>query len=93
MEGGANALGEAIVAGTPVLASRIPGSVGILGDGYPGYFQVGDTRGLAQLMARAESNANFLAQLLEHCSRLVPLFDPAREEASWMKLLAELENE
>ena len=92
MEGGANALSEAIVAGTPVLASRIPGSVGILGDRYPGYFQVGDTRGLAQLMAKAESDSDFLAQLQEHCSRLAPLFDPAREKASWMKLLAELGN-
>jgi glycosyltransferase involved in cell wall biosynthesis len=92
MEGGANSLGEAIIARTPVLATRIPGSVGILGDSYPGYFQVGDTRGLARLMAKAESDADFLAELLEHCSRLVPLFEPAREEGSWKKLLAELGN-
>lgn len=91
MEGGANALGEAIVAGTPVLASRIPGSVGILGARYPGYYRVGDTAGLARLMAKAESDESFLARLAEDCSRLVPLFEPAREEASWMKLFAELE--
>jgi glycosyltransferase involved in cell wall biosynthesis len=30
MEGGANVVSEAIVAGVPVLASRIPGNVGIL---------------------------------------------------------------
>jgi len=90
MEGGANALGEAIVAGTPVLASRIPGSAGILGEGYPGYFEVGDTSGLARLMTRAETGEAFLAQLTKHCNRLVPLFDPAKEEAAWVKLLGEL---
>ncbi len=90
MEGGANAVGEAIVAGTPVLASRIPGSAGILGEEYPGYFEVGDTSGLARLMTRAETDEAFLAQLTKHCNRLVPLFDPAREEAAWVKLLGEL---
>jgi glycosyltransferase involved in cell wall biosynthesis len=89
MEGGANVLGEAIVAGTPVLASRIPGSIGILGDEYPGYFEVGDTKGLARLITRAEENESFLAQLIKHGSRLVKLFDPAREEAAWAKLLDE----
>ena len=93
MEGGANALGEAIVAGTPVLASRIPGSVGILGEDYPGYFEVGDTRAVAQLMTRAETDEKFLDRLTEHCSRLVPLFDPAREEEAWMQLLGKLESE
>jgi glycosyltransferase involved in cell wall biosynthesis len=90
MEGGANALGEAIVAGTPVLASRIPGSVGILGEEYPGYFEVGDTTGLKRLMSRAETDEAFLGQLMKHSNRLVPLFDPAREEASWAELLGEL---
>jgi glycosyltransferase involved in cell wall biosynthesis len=89
-EGGANALGEAIVAGTPVLASRIPGSAGILGEGYPGYFEVGDTSGLAGLMSRAETDEVFLAHLEERCTRLVPLFDPSREAAAWVELLAEL---
>jgi glycosyltransferase involved in cell wall biosynthesis len=90
MEGGANALGEALVSGTPVLASRIPGSIGILGEEYPGYFEVGDTRGLARLMTRAETDEAFLAPLTKHCNRLVPLFDPAKEEAAWVKLLGEL---
>jgi glycosyltransferase involved in cell wall biosynthesis len=90
MEGGANALGEALVSRTPVLASRIPGSVGILGKGYPGYFEVGDTSGLARLMTVAETDQTFFAELKKHCSRLVPLFDAAREEAAWAKLLGEL---
>jgi len=87
MEGGANALGEAIVAGLPVLASRIPGSIGILGNNYPGYFQVGDTRELACLMTRCETEPKFLADLSSRCNRLGPLFDPSREQSAWVGLL------
>jgi glycosyltransferase involved in cell wall biosynthesis len=90
IEGGANALGESVVAGTPVLASRIPGSVGILGRRYQGYFEVGDTRALARLMTRAETDDAFLVKLQEHCNKLVCLFDPALEEASWAALLDEI---
>lgn len=89
MEGGANALGEAIVAGVPVLASRIPGSIGILGNDYPGYFKTGDTRQLARLMIRAETDPSFLAELKERCAALAPLFDPARELSALKALLAE----
>ena len=90
MEGGANALGEAIVAGLPVLASRIPGSVGILGDDYPGYFEVGDTAELARLMIKCETNPEFLSALNKRCSQIIRLFDPDREKASWARLIDEL---
>jgi putative glycosyltransferase (TIGR04348 family) len=90
MEGGANVLGEAIVAGVPVLASHVSGSVGILGESYPGYFEVGDTSGLARLLLRAENDSRFLDGLDEHCRRLAPLFGPAREEKAWAALLDEL---
>jgi len=90
MEGGANALGEAIVAGLPVLASRIPGSIGILGDDYPGYFQVGDTRELARLMLRCETEPEFLADLTSRCHVLAALFDPSREQSAWAGLLDEM---
>ena len=90
MEGGANALGEAIVAGLPVLASRIPGSIGILGDDYPGYFQVGDTRELTRLMLRCETEPQFLADLRSRCRGLATLFDPYREQSAWEDLLDDL---
>lgn len=90
IEGGANSLGEAIVAGTPVVVSRIAGSVGILGEGYPGYFEAGATAQLAELMGRVETDANYLRELEKACESLMPLFDPAREEASWLKLLNEV---
>lgn len=90
IEGGANALSEAIVAGVPVLASRIPGNVGIVGDDYPGFFKVGDTSGLAQLLLRSETDARFLINLRQHSAKLVSLFKPSREKAAWASLLSEL---
>ncbi|MEK6284353.1 MAG: selenoneine biosynthesis selenosugar synthase SenB [Acidobacteriota bacterium] len=90
VEGGANALGEAMVAGVPVLASRIRGSVGILGENYPGYFEAGDTDGLVALLTRAEADSKFLRKLREHCEKLASLFDPGREEVAWAKLLDEI---
>src|SRR5256885_9312366 len=42
MEGGANVIVEAARIGTPILASRVPGNVGMLGARYPGYFPLFD---------------------------------------------------
>jgi len=92
MEGGSNALGEAIARGVPVLASRIDGTVGLLGPRYPGYFPVGDTRALAALLARTESDPAFLARLTHAIRRLAPLFAPARERGAWRRLLREASN-
>jgi putative glycosyltransferase (TIGR04348 family) len=90
MEGGANAIGESIVARTPMIASRIAGNVGLLGDGYPAYFDVGDTSALAGLLDRAERDAAFLDDLDSRCTALAPCFDPARESAAWAALLDEI---
>lgn len=90
LEGGANAVSEAVVAGVPVLASEIPGSVGLLGADYPGYFPVGDTQALAGLMLRAERDSYFLAELGRHCAARTALFHPEREREAWRALLARL---
>ena len=90
MEGGANVISEAVRSGVPVLASRIEGNVGLLGAGYAGYFRAGDTRGLARLLWRSETDARFYARLKKHCARLEPRFHPARERAAWKKLLGGL---
>jgi len=90
MEGGANALCEAIACSVPTLASRIPGSVGILGPKYPGYFSMGDTKALARLLRRAETDEEFLGRLQAWCGRLRPLVEPAREREAWRRLLVEL---
>jgi glycosyltransferase involved in cell wall biosynthesis len=90
MEGGANVISEALADGVPVLASRISGSIGLLGGRYPGFFPVGDTAALARLLRRAETDADFYARLQAWCNGLAPLADPARECAAWANLLCEI---
>jgi putative glycosyltransferase (TIGR04348 family) len=89
-EGGANVISEAVTVGVPVLSSRIAGSVGLLGEDYPGYFPYGDTAALAALLRRAETDAAFLDDLRRRCQLLRPLFEPAREQQGWHDLLDEL---
>jgi putative glycosyltransferase (TIGR04348 family) len=90
MEGGANVISEAVVAGLPVVASRIEGSVGLLGADYPGYYPVEDTAGLRALLLRAESDPAFYADLDARCAVRRPLFTPERERSAWASLLREL---
>ena len=87
-EGGANVVSEAVVAGVPVLSTDISGSRGLLGDGYPGYYPVGDHRKLASLLTRAENDLEYLAELQEHCERLRPLLTSETERRAWRDLLA-----
>jgi putative glycosyltransferase (TIGR04348 family) len=90
MEGGANVLSEAIVASVPILASRIDGNVGILGEDFPGYFGVGDTEQLSHLLTRAETCPEYLAELRARGNNLAPLFNPAREKQAWADLIGGL---
>ncbi len=90
MEGGANVISEAVAVSTPVVSSRISGSIGLLGDDYPGYFEVGDTQGLVDLLLKAERDREFYAALRSRCRRLRPLIEPRRERRSWQQLLREL---
>ena len=62
-EGGANALSEAIALGVPTIATRIDGSVGLLGEDWPALFEVGETAALSELLSRAEREAEFLDEL------------------------------
>lgn len=89
-EGGANVISEAVAAGLPVLATRIDGSVGLLGRDYPGYFPVGDTQALARLLTRIETDAAFLKRLNRAITRRARLFQPAREKAQWKALIEEI---
>ena len=90
MEGGANAICEALACDIPVLSSRIDGSVGLLGEDYPGYFTVGDTSELAALLIRVETDAAFRERLNSHCRKLARIVEPRRERAEWRRLLTEL---
>jgi putative glycosyltransferase (TIGR04348 family) len=79
MEGGANVVSEAIRIGVPVIASRIPGNVGLLGADYPAYFRCGDERGLAALLQRAATDRAFYRDLKRRVAALRPRFAPRRE--------------
>lgn len=89
-EGGANALAEAIVARVPVLASRIDGSIGLLGRGYPGYFTPGNTAALTRLLLRVEVDGAFRAKLRHAVSARAKLFVESRERNAWRALLKDL---
>jgi putative glycosyltransferase (TIGR04348 family) len=91
MEGGANVISEAVCAGLPVVASRIDGSVGLLGEDYPGYYPVADTEALRRLLLQIESDPAFHRQLEAACAARRGLFEPAREVAAWHSLLEEFE--
>jgi putative glycosyltransferase (TIGR04348 family) len=98
MEGGAHVIMEAVRSGTPVLASEVPGNVGMLGRDYTGYFPPGDARALAELLVACRSGqagenpaAGLLAQLGAKCALRAPVFDAGAERAALLRLLQELE--
>lgn len=90
MEGGAHVVIESVRSGTPVLASRIDGNVGLLGDDYDGYFPVGDASALAARLQRLRDEPAMLVHLRQQCLERAPLFDPARESATLHALIDEL---
>ena len=89
MEGSCNVLCEALASGVPVVASRISGLIGTLGDDYPGYYELGDTAGLKRLLVRAENDLPFYESLAQHCAEVAPLVNPEREIQAWRQLVHE----
>jgi putative glycosyltransferase (TIGR04348 family) len=87
MEGGAHVVIEAVRSGTPVLASRIDGNVGLLGKDYGGYFNVGDAAALANLLQRLRGEPAMLAQLAQQCDARAALFDPGQESTALHALI------
>ena len=87
MEGGAHVVMEAVRCGTPVLATSIPGNVGLLGDDYPGYFAVGDAPALAGWLERCRDDDTVLPELGRHCAARSSLFDPLREKRTLQALV------
>jgi putative glycosyltransferase (TIGR04348 family) len=90
IEGGAHVVIEALTSGTPVLASRIPGNVGLLGADYDGCFECGDARGLAGLLERCRDDPAMLTHLRSQCARRAPLFTPERERTLLRQWVADL---
>lgn len=82
MEGGALVVSEACAAGLPVLASRVPGHEGLLGDSHPGFFEVADAGALADLLCRVVQEPALRQQISESMQRAAPaLTEPALEAA------------
>ena len=90
MEGGAHVVMEAIRSGTPVLATRISGNVGMLGPDYAGYCEPGDAEGLAALIERCRDQPAILVELCRRCAARAPLFEPKRERSTLLALLNDL---
>lgn len=90
MEGGAHVISEAIACETPVLASNIPGNVGMLGKDYPGYFQTGSTSALADRLKQAETDSDFLDRLREGVLARSGIVEPERERTAWRELIETL---
>lgn len=90
IEGGAHVVMEAVRSGTPVLASRIPGNVGLLGDGYEGYFEAGDVAALTALLTRCRDDTAMLPRLSGFCNARSHLFEPARERTTLLEIVRRL---
>lgn len=90
MEGGAHVVIEAIRSGTPVLASRIDGNLGLLGSGYEGVFEPGDDAELADLLGRARDDPDMLPRLAAQFAPRTSLFAPEAERAALHQLVGSL---
>ena len=93
MEGGAHVLMEAICSGTPVLASRIDGNLGLLGEDYTGIFDVGDAQGLAHWLQACRDDQGrhgLMAHLGHQCALRAPLFEPQAERAALHRWVQDL---
>lgn len=86
-EGGANAICEAICLGLPVVASRISGNMGMLGDDYEGYFTSGNAESLAEILVRCATDREFYQILLDQVNERAALFDYAEESGRWHQLI------
>jgi putative glycosyltransferase (TIGR04348 family) len=87
MEGGANVICEAARVGVPVLASRIPGNIGMLGRDYPGYFPLFDDKALARLIERCRTDASFYGRLRRKPLALAQERAPRAERAALKAVL------
>jgi|SRR5690349_23392840 len=89
-EGGSSAMAEALACGLPILSTRNPGAIGMLGRTHPGFFEVDDAPALADLLMRCDRDPAFL-RVLRNASKLrAKLVTPERERKAWFSLLREL---
>lgn len=90
LEGSANSLCEAIALGTPVIASAIPGNIGVLGKDYPGLFEADRPEELAARLDQFVESASFRQELIDIGKTLAKCLCPERESRQWIQLVEEL---
>jgi putative glycosyltransferase (TIGR04348 family) len=89
MEGGANVIAEAARIGTPVLASRVSGNIGMLGRDYPGFYPLADDAALAELIRRSVHERAFYRRLKDALHARRALFAPAAEQRALQSVVQE----
>lgn len=98
MEGGAHVIMEAVCSGTPVVASYIDGNIGMLGAGYPGYFPLGNSHALANVLTQLQEDivnpkplppgkASLYTKLKNQCAERAKLFAPENEQNQLIRLV------
>ncbi|HEX4856715.1 MAG TPA: selenoneine biosynthesis selenosugar synthase SenB [Limnobacter sp.] len=98
MEGGAHVIMEAVCSGTPVVASFMDGNVGMLGSNYAGYFPVGNSSALANLLTQLKDDIvnpktlppgkqSVYSKLKIQCAERARLFAPENEQAQLIRLV------
>jgi len=70
-----------------VLSTRISGSIALLGEDYPGFFETGDVQELRHQLLDAERQAEFQDSISARCAALQSVFEPRRECREWGRLL------
>ena len=90
MEGGAHVVSEAIATGVPVIASAIPGNIGLLGESYQGYYPFADEAALAAQLARAQADPVWLTALETAVKARSHEIDPVAERAAIARLITDL---
>lgn len=98
MEGGAHVIMEAVCSGTPVVASYIDGNVGMLGAAYPGYFPLGNSHALANMLTQLledivnpkplpPGKSSLYTKLNNQCAERAKLFAPQNEQNQLIRLV------
>ena len=90
LEGGAHVVIEALCSGTPVLASRVDGNVGLLGQDYLGLFEWNDAWGLAKLLRQCRDDPAMLTALGAQAAARAALFHPDQEKRRLRTIVAGL---
>jgi putative glycosyltransferase (TIGR04348 family) len=80
MEGGAHVILEAAQSGCAVMASHVPGNVGMLGADHAGLFELGDDAALAALISRSRDDPSFFQRLRDQTQARAHLFEPQEEQ-------------